>query len=261
MIRLVLFDALFTLVAPRKPISTQYAEAFKPFFGTLDEGRIKSEFKRALKQLETERPAYEQGHETWWADVIRRTAVGAGAPAEVVEHALPTLVPGLLKRFSSREGYKLYDDALPTLKALQSLGIPTGLASNCDDRMISALEDLDALTLLSPNLILSSASLRVAKPAPEFFKIACERTGFSPNEILHVGDDPDDDYAGARSAGLRALLLAREAIATNASTPTLSGVMTNTSDEKEAIQQAQAQGHIIRSLSEVVDHCFSAKAQ
>ncbi len=48
MIRLVLFDALFTLVTPRKPISTQYAEAFKPFFGALDERRVKSEFKQGL---------------------------------------------------------------------------------------------------------------------------------------------------------------------------------------------------------------------
>jgi len=124
MIRLVLFDALFTLVAPRKPISIQYAEAFQPFFGTLDERRIKSAFKLALKQLETERPAYEQGHETWWADVIRRTAVGAGAPAGAVEPALPTLVPGLLSRFSSREGYKLYDDAIPTLKNPSVFGYP-----------------------------------------------------------------------------------------------------------------------------------------
>lgn len=36
-----------------------------------------------------------------------------GLPPDV-EKSLPDIVPNLLKRFSSREGYRLFDDVLPT---------------------------------------------------------------------------------------------------------------------------------------------------
>lgn len=40
----------------------------------------------ALKQIQKERPSYigPTGHEGWWKEVIRRTAVGAGAPTSGV---------------------------------------------------------------------------------------------------------------------------------------------------------------------------------
>jgi len=40
--------------------------------------------------------------------------VGAGADPRVVETHLGTIVPSLMKRFSSREGYDLFDDTLET---------------------------------------------------------------------------------------------------------------------------------------------------
>lgn len=36
-------------------------------------------WRTALKQVQTEKPAYESGAEGWWGEVITRTAIGAGA--------------------------------------------------------------------------------------------------------------------------------------------------------------------------------------
>ena len=36
-------------------------------------------FTQALKQVQQEQPVYRGGANEWWGDVIRRTAVGAGA--------------------------------------------------------------------------------------------------------------------------------------------------------------------------------------
>jgi hypothetical protein len=36
---------------------------------------------KALRDLQAEKPAYAHGSEKWWADVIQRTALGAGADA------------------------------------------------------------------------------------------------------------------------------------------------------------------------------------
>ena len=104
-IRLVLFDAFSTLLVPRLPVYVQYSQTFEPYLGTLEPNVIKSSFKSgacirphslptnsgnrylkqvvfcyvALKELQTDKPAYQSGADAWWSEVIRRTAIGAGA--------------------------------------------------------------------------------------------------------------------------------------------------------------------------------------
>lgn len=81
--------------------------------------------------MQTEKPAYQSGPSDWWGEVINRTAIGAGADPQgwslstlrivalrerhgtVVGRFLGQIVPRLLHRFSSKEGYKLFDDSLP----------------------------------------------------------------------------------------------------------------------------------------------------
>ena len=78
-IRLVTFDALHTLIAPRLPIYLQYSQTFEPYLGSLEPAAIKNSFKAALKQLQADKPVYKDGAQAWWGEVIRRTALGAGA--------------------------------------------------------------------------------------------------------------------------------------------------------------------------------------
>lgn len=40
---------------------------------------MKTSGREALKQVQIERPAYASGAPEWWGEVIRRTALGAGA--------------------------------------------------------------------------------------------------------------------------------------------------------------------------------------
>lgn len=41
-----------------------------------------SGFCAAFRALEDEQPVYSKGSQTWWSQVIKRTALGAGADAE-----------------------------------------------------------------------------------------------------------------------------------------------------------------------------------
>ncbi|KAI0690180.1 HAD hydrolase subfamily IA REG-2-like protein [Cerioporus squamosus] len=206
-IRLVTFDALHTLITPRLPIYVQYSQTFEPYLGVLDPDALKRSFKTALKQVQQEQPAYRGGAEEWWGDVIRRTAVGAGADPKVVDSSLEEIVPRLLKRFSSREGYKLFDDSLPTLKRLRELNIRTGIISNTDARMRAVIEDLEVMPYL--DTVLLSEEEGVEKPSCAIFRRACERLGIKPEETVHVGDELDCDYHGAKACGLKALLVRR----------------------------------------------------
>lgn len=49
----------------------------------------------------------------------------------------------------------------------------------------------------------SAGEVGVAKPDAGIFIHACERLGIAPQHVLHVGDDPMADVAGARAAGMR----------------------------------------------------------
>ena len=55
----------------------------------------------------------------------------------------------------------------------------------------------------------SAVDFGVAKPGVGIFHHACERLGISPENVLHVGDDPLADVIGARDAGMRTVWLNR----------------------------------------------------
>ncbi|EGO25616.1 hypothetical protein SERLADRAFT_369015 [Serpula lacrymans var. lacrymans S7.9] len=208
-IRLVTFDALHTLLTPRSPIYAQYSDTFAPYIGVLNPHSLKLSFKAALKHVQSTNPVYQgdDGVRGWWTDVIRRTAVGAGADAQAVEDSLPHIVPRLLSRFSSKEGYKLFDDSLPVLRELHRMNIRTALVSNTDCRMRSVLEDLEVLPYLNP--VLLSEETGVEKPAAEIFLRACKTEAVNVIDSVHVGDELDCDYHGARAANMHALLIRR----------------------------------------------------
>ncbi|PFH51562.1 hypothetical protein AMATHDRAFT_142395 [Amanita thiersii Skay4041] len=216
-IRLVTFDALHTLIIPRLPIHVQYSQVFQPYLGTLEPDSIKKSFKVALRTLQAEYPAYAQGSERWWSEVIRKTALAAGADADKLQASLPVIVRLLLKRFSSKEGYKAFDDTNETLSRLRNeLGVATAVISNADSRLRSVLMDLEFPPFLDP--IILSEEEGVEKPASTIFhrtiqyvneqKLEYQKV-VKPSECLHVGDELIGDYQGATSAGMHALLLRR----------------------------------------------------
>jgi hypothetical protein len=50
-IRLVSFDALHTILAPRLPIDVQYSQTFAPFLGVLEPDSLKISFKTGMYLL------------------------------------------------------------------------------------------------------------------------------------------------------------------------------------------------------------------
>jgi putative hydrolase of the HAD superfamily len=50
----------------------------------------------------------------------------------------------------------------------------------------------------------------VAKPGRAIFERALELAGADPGEAVHVGDSLENDVVGARAAGIRPVLVARD---------------------------------------------------
>lgn len=97
----------------------------------------------------------------------------------------------------------------PSLQAaLGELGgrVRLGLVSNGGGR--SQRRKLAAAGLEhSFHRVLISGEVGCEKPDPAIFRRACRELGVAPERCLHVGDRPREDGDGARSAGIRAVLV------------------------------------------------------
>jgi putative hydrolase of the HAD superfamily len=96
-------------------------------------------------------------------------------------------------------------DVVPALERLAGLGITLAIASNANGVLQRALERLGLARYFLA--ICDSCVEGAEKPDPRFFEIVLERSGGRPETTLHVGDLYHVDVVGARSAGLRALLM------------------------------------------------------
>jgi putative hydrolase of the HAD superfamily len=105
--------------------------------------------------------------------------------------------------------FQLYADTLPCLERLRVAGYRMAVLSNWDNSLHRTLRT-HGLTGFFEHVV-ASLEEGVEKPDPRIFQILLERAGVEPEEALHVGDNTLDDWQGARSVGMRALVLDREA--------------------------------------------------
>ncbi|MFE2158641.1 HAD family hydrolase [Streptomyces lydicus] len=99
----------------------------------------------------------------------------------------------------------LYPDVRPALTALRSAGLRVVIAGNQTARAAELLRALQ----LPADAVATSGEWGIAKPHPQFFAGVVELAGAEPDEVLYVGDHPQNDVTPARTAGLRTAHLRR----------------------------------------------------
>lgn len=104
--------------------------------------------------------------------------------------------------FAERNRVECYPDAIGALERI-SARLPVAALSNGNADL--ARIGLDHLFSAQ----LSACSFGRAKPDPAIFLAACAQLGAPPGEVLHVGDHPEADVAGAARAGLRSCWINR----------------------------------------------------
>ncbi|MCP1727994.1 putative hydrolase of the HAD superfamily [Natronospira proteinivora] len=104
--------------------------------------------------------------------------------------------------FEARNRVQWYEDVAEVISSLAERHTLVALSNGNADL---------ALTGLAPwfRFGISAIEAGAAKPDPRMFHHAARRLDLAPAEILHVGDDPLRDVAGARRAGCAAVLLDR----------------------------------------------------
>jgi putative hydrolase of the HAD superfamily len=130
--------------------------------------------------------------------MLERAGVPADAPMQAVldelwayhsEHNLWEYVP---------------PEVIPALERLAATGIPLAVGSNANGIIHRVFERSGLRRYFS--VICDSHLEGVEKPDRRFFEILVARAGGRPETTLHVGDLFHVDVAGARSAGLQAML-------------------------------------------------------
>lgn len=91
------------------------------------------------------------------------------------------------------------------LECLRGAGIGRVVVSNSDGKVGALLDDLGLGAFMDD--VVDSGAVGIEKPDPAIFRIALERCGARPEDVVHVGDLFAIDVAGARAAGIHAVLV------------------------------------------------------
>ena len=134
-----------------------------------------------------------------------RRLMAFAATLEQLGRPDPALAELLTQRFMDDRSALVepYPDVLPMLARLDGRYV-IGIVSNGN-------ADLEAGALRGRFAFRVHADDHgVAKPDPRLFEVVFAQTGCRPAELVHVGDDPVFDVAGARAAGVHAVWLNRD---------------------------------------------------
>jgi putative hydrolase of the HAD superfamily len=129
--------------------------------------------------------------------------------AAVVQEQLQSALPldDVLDALLGAIRFRAYPEVPGVLARLRAAGARLAVVSNWDVSLHDVLERTGLRPLVDAVVI--SAELGVAKPDPAIFRAALDRLGAPADGAVHVGDSLEHDVAGARAAGLDAVLVAR----------------------------------------------------
>jgi len=142
------------------------------------------------------------GERAWWGGFVREVLRRLDHDAD-----WEPLLDELYAAFARPEVWHPYPDARPTLEQLRERGVPLAIISNWDRRLPTILDNLGFTPRF--DVITVSSIEGFEKPGGEIFRRTVERLGSSPEETIHIGDSPLEDYRGAADAGLIPLLIDR----------------------------------------------------
>ncbi len=205
--RALFFDAVGTLFHLPLGVGHHYALAGRQVGAELDAQALDQAFAAVFPAMPprpvTEGPR-EDDDKGWWREVVER--VLAQVPHRLSELDRDSFFETAYEHFAEAGVWEPFPETREVVERLQER-LPLYVVSNFDGRLRIILERL-GLSKFFRGVFVSS-ELGADKPDPRIFQRAAECAGIPLGEILHVGDDPERDWAAARQAGLQVFELRR----------------------------------------------------
>jgi putative hydrolase of the HAD superfamily len=206
-IKAILFDAAGTLFYLTKTVGDHYAYVGREVRLNLDAQQLESAFHSAWQQM-LRRPAIDGPRENddkgWWRELVGRV-FDQVAPS-LTEFDRDNFFEIAYEHFAEPGVWELYPEVSSVLQELAPR-FQLAVVSNFDGRLRFILQHLGISTYFS--YIFISSELGADKPHPEIFRRAPATLHLKPDEVLHVGDDPERDWKAAVAAGLMVFRLDR----------------------------------------------------
>lgn len=129
------------------------------------------------------------------------------AGLSVTDDAPLRALEAVKKYYPGQTNFVIFDDVIETLTGLKARGLILGLITNARREMLTIYRELGLDSYL--DFVSTSEEAGVDKPDPGIFQLALDKAGVSAAAAIHVGDQYEMDIVGARSAGMRAVLIDR----------------------------------------------------
>ena len=198
----VFFDVDFTLIHPGPMFQAVGYKASCARYGIdVDESKFDAAVAGAGSVLdEAVDQLYDSGLYVAYTRRIIQLMGGAGPRLDEVAQEI-------YDEWAKHHHFSLYDDVPGALRALRARGLRLGLISNSHRCLASFQSHFDLEGLIT--VTVSSSEHGFLKPHPRIFTAALDLMQVTAAESVMVGDSLVHDIAGARSVGMRAILLAR----------------------------------------------------
>ena len=213
-VKLITFDAMNTLFTTKLPPGMSYYRAAKQMYPNLKEETgdftvyVSNNFKEVYKKHYKEYTLNGQSKETckqFWEKVIGKTLYESGA--DLTEIEMKNVTDQLYEDYQTSKYWKPFDETHKVLDQLHTNGMRLGIVSNFDERLENVLKSLD-LKKYMEFVIFPPITKGLGKPDPRVFQQLIEEYAHcQPEEIVHIGDDKENDFIAAQNAGIKPLLL------------------------------------------------------
>jgi len=205
MIKAVFFDAIKTLFDPQPSEVGLHKRVLEHITGkTIDEKELEKIIAQAMAETEKLDVVKANGLQQW-EYYPNKLAELLGCEIETCKTVGDQL---RYETWGNPDNYKLFDDVLPTLKALKERGIYIACVSNEDGWLGKFFDHFEISEYF--HFVITSQEVGYEKPDSRIFMQALDMTDFNAGEVLFVGDSLVSDYQGSQSVGMQSLLIDRK---------------------------------------------------
>ena len=207
MIKAIFFDAVGTLFYLTQTVGHHYALVGSEVGLTLDAHQLDRAFYSAWKKMPSRAVIdgpRQNDDKDWWRELVC-LVLDQVAPS-LSEFDRDNFFEIAYEHFAEPGVWELYPEVTNVLEQLHPR-FQLGVVSNFDGRLRFILQHIGISKFFTH--IFVSSEIGADKPDPEIFRRALKLIDLKPNEVLHVGDDPQRDWEGASTAGLSIFRLDR----------------------------------------------------
>ncbi len=196
-------DAMGTLVELEAPAPALAAELARRFGVAVDEATAGAALRAEIVYY---RAHMQEGRDA--ESLARLHARCAAVLGEALGPRLADVGPAAMtEALLAALRFRAFADARDALVRVRAAGARVVVVSNWDVSLAGVLERVGLAPLLHG--VVTSAAAGARKPDPAIFQCALALADVEPGRAVHVGDSAAEDVAGARAAGIRAVLLDR----------------------------------------------------